>query len=235
MVRPAAKELTQRELEVMHVFWTSRTGGTGGQSTVAEVRGQLAAAGRDLAYTTVATLVRILTEKGFLEQTNAERPFQYRPVRSFEEVSRSILGDLVERVFHGSREQLLVRLLAERRLDRQGTGRAGGHPPGEKTMNTIGIALGVVRRASHADRSVGRRPVSCGPAASSGRRGVGGAHRPGDCRGPVAFGAEPLAAMDDPQLPSPFGRGAGGEGCGARRLRWATCRRGAGNDGRQSR
>ena len=113
MVRPAAKELTQRELEVMHVFWS---GGTAGQSTVAAVRERLAAAGRKLAYTTVATLVRILAEKGFLEQTNAERPFQYRPVRSFEEVSRSILGDLVERVFHGSREQLLVRLLAERRL-----------------------------------------------------------------------------------------------------------------------
>jgi predicted transcriptional regulator len=94
----------------MHVFWT------GSLSTVAEVRDYLAASGRDLAYTTVATLVRILTEKGFLEQTNTERPFQYRPVRSFDEVSRSMLGDLVERVFHGSREQLLVRLLTERRL-----------------------------------------------------------------------------------------------------------------------
>ena len=110
MARPAAKELTQRELEVMHVFWTA------GESTVADIREHLAAAGRDLAYTTVATLVRILTEKGFLQQTNSERPFLYRPVRSFDEVSRSILGDLVERVFHGSREQLLVRLLSERRL-----------------------------------------------------------------------------------------------------------------------
>jgi len=110
MVRPAAKELTQRELEVMHVFWTA------GPSTAAEIRDRLATAGRDLAYTTVATLVRILTEKGFLEQTTTERPFQYRPVRSFAEVSHSILGDLIERLFHGSREQLLVRLLAERRL-----------------------------------------------------------------------------------------------------------------------
>jgi predicted transcriptional regulator len=110
MVRPTAKELTERELEVMHVFWS------GGQSTVAEIRDQLATAGRDLAYTTVATLVRILTEKGFLQQTNTERPFQFRPVRSFEEVSRSILGDLVERVFHGSREHLLVRLLEQRKL-----------------------------------------------------------------------------------------------------------------------
>ena len=86
MARPPAKELTERELEVMHVFWSR------GQSTVAEIRDQLAAAGRDLAYTTVATLVRILTEKGFLEQTNAERPFLYRPVRSFEEVSRQHRG-----------------------------------------------------------------------------------------------------------------------------------------------
>jgi BlaI family penicillinase repressor len=110
MARPRAKELTERELEVMHVFWTR------GQSTASEIRDALAASERDLAYTTVATLVRILTEKGFLEQLNAERPFQYRPVRDFEEVSGSILGDLVQRVFHGSREQLLVRLLEQRRL-----------------------------------------------------------------------------------------------------------------------
>ena len=110
MVRPPAKELTERELEVMHVFWVA------GESTAAEIRDRLAAAGRNLAYTTVATLVRILAEKRFLEQTNAERPFLYRPLRSFEDVSRSILGDLVERVFRGSREQLLVRLLDGRRL-----------------------------------------------------------------------------------------------------------------------
>ena len=110
MARPRAKELTERELEVMHVFWTR------GPSTAAEIRDELAAAGRDLAYTTVATLVRILTDKGFLEQATAERPFQYRAVRSFEDVSRSLVGDLVERVFRGSREQLLVRLLEQRKL-----------------------------------------------------------------------------------------------------------------------
>jgi BlaI family transcriptional regulator, penicillinase repressor len=110
MVRPRAKQLTERELELMHVFWGH------GPSTAAEIRDLLAAAGRDLAYTTVATLVRILSEKGFLAQTNAERPFRYRPVRSFEEVSGSIVGDMVERVFCGSREQLLLRLLEERKL-----------------------------------------------------------------------------------------------------------------------
>jgi BlaI family transcriptional regulator, penicillinase repressor len=110
MARPPAKELTERELEVMHVFWNA------GLATAAEIRDQLAASGRELAYTTVATLIRILSDKGCLEQTNSERPFQYRPVRSFEEVSRNMLGDLVDRVFRGSREQLLVRLLEERKL-----------------------------------------------------------------------------------------------------------------------
>lgn len=110
MARPSAKELTQRELEIMHVFWKH------GQSTAVEIRDKLAVSGRDLAYTTVATLVRILCEKGFLQQTNDERPFQYQPVRSYEEVSRSMLGDMVERVFRGSREQLLLRLIEDRKL-----------------------------------------------------------------------------------------------------------------------
>jgi predicted transcriptional regulator len=113
MARPAAKDLTERELEVMHIYWKK------GEATAAEARDQLAKAGLDRAYTTVATLVRILHEKGFLELTNDERPFRYRPVRSYEEVSRRLLGDLLQRVFRGSREQLLVRLVEQRKLTAQ--------------------------------------------------------------------------------------------------------------------
>ena len=64
MARPPAKELTERELEIMHVFWRD------GELTASAVRDRLADGGRDLAYTTVATLVRILVDKGFLKQTN---------------------------------------------------------------------------------------------------------------------------------------------------------------------
>jgi len=110
MARPAAKELTERELEVMHVFWEH------GSKTAAEVRELLAAEGRELAYTTVATLIKILVDKDFLKQTNEERPFIYKPIRSFNDVSRRIVGDLVQRVFQGSREELLVRLLDGKKL-----------------------------------------------------------------------------------------------------------------------
>ncbi len=81
MARPPAKELTERELEVMHIFWEC------GESTVADVRDALAAQGLERAYTTVATLVRILAEKQFLTQTNDERPFRYKPARTYEEVA----------------------------------------------------------------------------------------------------------------------------------------------------
>lgn len=109
MARPRT-ELTVRELEIMHLFWSRDS------ATAAEIRDELAAAGRDLAYTTVATLIRILCEKEYLQQTNAERPFVYRPARSFEEVSQHLLGDLIHRVFKGSREQLLLRLVEQKKL-----------------------------------------------------------------------------------------------------------------------
>src|SRR5262245_54484332 len=105
MARPPAKDLTERELEVMHTFWNY------GEATATEARDRLAAAGLDRTYPTVANLVRILLEKGFLEQVTPERPFRYRAVRSYEHVSGRLLGDLVQRVFRGSREQLLVCLV----------------------------------------------------------------------------------------------------------------------------
>ncbi|MCH9654214.1 MAG: BlaI/MecI/CopY family transcriptional regulator [Planctomycetes bacterium] len=116
MARPKAKELTTRELEVMHVFWDQNQVDPVTELTVSDVRDAMQKAGRDLAYTTVATLVRILVEKGFLNQTNEERPFLYRAVRSFDEVSGNMLGEMIQKVFGGSREKLLMRLMEERKL-----------------------------------------------------------------------------------------------------------------------
>ena len=109
MGRPANRELTDRELEVMHAYWRR------GEMTAQEARDDLAESGLERAYATVANLTRILVDKGFLEATNDQRPFRYRPVRSFDEAARSLVVDLVNRVFQGSREQLLVNVLGQRR------------------------------------------------------------------------------------------------------------------------
>lgn len=110
MGRPPPKELTERELQVMQAFWKH------GEATAAELRDLLAAEGLDRAYPTIANLVRLLFEKGLLEPTNSERPFRYRAVRSFEEVSSNLVRDLLDRVFGGSREQLFVQLLEQKKL-----------------------------------------------------------------------------------------------------------------------
>ncbi len=109
MGRPPERELTQRELELMHLFWKA------GDLTASAARDALASLGVDRAYVTVANLVRLLVEKGFLESVNDERPFRYRPVRTFDEVSGNLVGDLLKRVFGGSREQLLVKVLDSRK------------------------------------------------------------------------------------------------------------------------
>jgi predicted transcriptional regulator len=109
MGRPPAKDLTDRELEVMHVFWSQ------GEATAALARDRLEATGLVRTYTTIANLVRGLHEKGFLRQLNSERPFLYQAARSYEDVSGRLLGDLVHRVFHGSRAQLLCRLVDQRK------------------------------------------------------------------------------------------------------------------------
>ena len=123
MARPKAKQLTERELEIMHIFWdtNSKVGSAAsiadaGELTAQQVRDALAKEGRRLAYTTVATLVRILHEKDFLNMTHDQRPFRYQAARSFDDVSSRILGDLVDRVFSGSREAMLVQLMDQRRL-----------------------------------------------------------------------------------------------------------------------
>ncbi|MDG3003998.1 BlaI/MecI/CopY family transcriptional regulator [Paludisphaera mucosa] len=110
MGRPPAKDLTDRELEVMQAFWGYD------DATAAEARDRLAGSGLDRTYVTIANLVRGLADKGFLRQINDDKPFRYRAIRSYEEISGRILSDLVHRVFRGSRAQLLKQLVEQRAL-----------------------------------------------------------------------------------------------------------------------
>jgi predicted transcriptional regulator len=110
VARPKSQELTDRELEVMHAFWN------GGPATADQARARLAGSGTDLAYVTVANVVRQLEEKGFLSRENEQRPFVYAAQRSFDDVSSRLVGHLLKKVFDGSRKQLLVQVLGQQKL-----------------------------------------------------------------------------------------------------------------------
>jgi len=110
VARPKSTELTARELAVIKIFWDQN------DASADEAREALAKAGEDLAYVTVANVVRGLADKGFLKQVNQQRPFRYKAIRSFDDVAKRLVGDMVSRVFNGSREAMLVQLLDRRKL-----------------------------------------------------------------------------------------------------------------------
>lgn len=120
MPRPPSNHLTERELEVMQVFWDrSILPAKQRAVTAAAARDQLASTGRDLTYTTVANLCRVLMDKGYLKRCNNERPFLFVAARSFSEVSGVLVGDLVNRLFRGSSERLLMHFFGDRPLTSQ--------------------------------------------------------------------------------------------------------------------
>ena len=99
-----AVSLTRRELDVMSVLWRR------GRATVAEVRDDLA---DDLAYPTVQTMLRVLEGKGYVGHTVDGRAFRFHALVEQDQAADSALGRLVAKVYHGSRELLVSRLLAD--------------------------------------------------------------------------------------------------------------------------
>lgn len=93
---------TARELDVMNALWD------GGPSTVAEVRKALT---DDLAYTTVLTILRILEEKGYVAHDPEGRAHRYRPLVERRAAGDSALKRLTRRLFGGSPELVLTRLV----------------------------------------------------------------------------------------------------------------------------
>src|ERR1700738_2510719 len=73
--------------------------------------------GERLAYTTVQTMLNILQRKGKVKRRLVGKAYEYRAVLSREKAVREALGDLLDRMFGGSVEDLLMTLVKSRQLD----------------------------------------------------------------------------------------------------------------------
>lgn len=71
---------------------------------------------RQIAYTTVMTMMRILEDKGYLERTAAERAHVYRSAKPRTQVVGALVRDFVDRVFDGASGALLVHLAKDNAL-----------------------------------------------------------------------------------------------------------------------
>lgn len=75
---------------------------------------------RPIAYTTVKTVMNILEQKGYLKRRPGEgRAYFYQSARAQKQVIRAMVRDFVDRVFNGSAEPLMVRLVKDRHLSRK--------------------------------------------------------------------------------------------------------------------
>jgi predicted transcriptional regulator len=100
--------LTPLELEIMNVLWET------GPANVQTVQANLKS--RDLAYTTVQTMLNILHRKGRVSRQLKERAFVYRPVLSRQKAVTQAVGDMLDRFFGGSADSLVLSLVETRRL-----------------------------------------------------------------------------------------------------------------------
>ena len=100
--------LTKLELQIMQVIWRQ------GASNVAAVQEGLP---QQLAYTTVQTMLNILERKGKLRRKLRGRSYVYSATVTEDKASRHAVRDLVDRMFGGSADELVMSLIKSRQID----------------------------------------------------------------------------------------------------------------------
>ena len=105
-MRTTKPPLTQQELEIMKLVWKLDT------PTVRQVY-EAMREHRQIAYTTVMTMMNILETKGYLKKRQGEKAFVYTPSQPEKQVIRSMVREFVDRVFNGAAEPLLLHLVED--------------------------------------------------------------------------------------------------------------------------
>ena len=107
MPRKPSEQLTPVELDIMQVLWEI------GPATVNAVQQRLP---REAAYTSVQTMLNVLHRKGKVRRTLKERAYVYQPVVSRRQIVSQAIGDIVDRLFGGSPEDLVMSMVETKHL-----------------------------------------------------------------------------------------------------------------------
>ncbi len=111
MTRTKIHRLGDLQLQIMQVLW-ERT-----EATVADVH-QTLGVDRDLAYTTIATMLRKMEARGLVGHRLAGRSFVYRASVAADAVTRGMSDHLLDRLFEGSLADMVAHLLTTREVSR---------------------------------------------------------------------------------------------------------------------
>jgi BlaI family transcriptional regulator, penicillinase repressor len=111
MTQPRIHRLGDLQLRIMQALWDRA------EATVAEVH-QALAAEHDLAYTTIATMLRKMETRGLVRHRQDGRSFVYRAAVAADAVTRGMSDHLVDRLFEGSLADMVAHLLTTREVSR---------------------------------------------------------------------------------------------------------------------
>lgn len=112
MARPASKHPTDGELEILRILWAND------RCTLSEVCDQLRTR-RDVATTTVATMLRVMLDKKLVKRKRDQRGYQWSAAVTQEKTALSMVSKLVDGVFEGSASRLVAHLVETQPLSPQ--------------------------------------------------------------------------------------------------------------------
>jgi predicted transcriptional regulator len=110
MPRRKSEQMTPVELEIMQVLWET------GPATVQVVQKQLE---RELAYTTVQTMLTVLHRKKKVKRTLKDKAYIYKAAVTRSNFTGHAVREFIDRLFGGSAEGLVMSLLQEKHLTRE--------------------------------------------------------------------------------------------------------------------
>ena len=107
-----ARVLTPLERRIMRVLWDGGAGNV--QKVLLGLTGE-----PQLAYTTVQTTLNVLQRKGKVKRKLVGRGYEYSPLVSQEAADSHAIRDVLQKVFRGSVDDLLLSLVRSKQLDAQ--------------------------------------------------------------------------------------------------------------------
>jgi predicted transcriptional regulator len=108
------KKLTELELEVMKAVWDL------GETTIGEVGLKLQASSKKKhAYTTIATMMKILEKKKFLKSKKVEKAHKYAPLVTMDVYEKSATDHFIDKVLGGKPRLLVMRLLDNENINKE--------------------------------------------------------------------------------------------------------------------
>jgi len=109
MVKQKKQPPTDRELQILTILWNKSP------NTVRRVNEQMNKL-QKTGYTTTLKLMQIMTEKGLLICDKSKFQHTYKPAKSEEKTQKQVVGDMLEKVFSGSAEKLVMRALSTKKV-----------------------------------------------------------------------------------------------------------------------